>query len=392
MSDSNDNLRRRAPFALPSNNGPRIGRVGAWGADSAPSSRTSSSGGGRRIATLGDLGSGSGPSLGGGHAGHGHAHPDDDDDEEDEHAGDQGENWYAGGERSGISVQNPDRPGAVPGGDLVRDLLRRAAEAGPPAPQPGGAEPPRSRTFFGGGFTLGSDEVESQFIPDPNAANAQPEDETAIRHLTFWRDGFTVEDGELMRYDDPANEQILAEINSGHAPPQILNVSPGQPVELRVVKRLGDDYVPSPRARQAKVFSGQGHRLGSPIPGDVTSGASGSGGGGGIPGAFPISSAGGSSLPTQRAAESISTRFEVDQTKPTTSVQIRLADGSRMVARMNLTHTVGEIRNFINFSRPENHARPYVIMTTFPNRTLEDETQTIEAAGLANSVVVQRWL
>lgn len=44
------------------------------------------------------------------------------------------------------------------------------------------------------------------------------EEETAIRHLTFWRDGFTVEDGELMRYDDSANEQILAEINSGCVP------------------------------------------------------------------------------------------------------------------------------------------------------------------------------
>lgn len=44
---------------------------------------------------------------------------------------------------------------------------------------------------------------------------AEPEEETAIRHLTFWRDGFTVEDGELMRYDDPANDQILSEINSG---------------------------------------------------------------------------------------------------------------------------------------------------------------------------------
>ena len=43
-------------------------------------------------------------------------------------------------------------------------------------------------------------------------------------------------------------------------------------------------------------------------------------------------------------------------------------------------------------SRPENHARPYVIMTTFPNKTLEDNGQTIEAAGLVNSVVVQRWV
>ena len=46
-------------------------------------------------------------------------------------------------------------------------------------------------------------------------AAREQEEETAIRHLTFWRDGFTVEDGELMRYDDPANEQILNEINSG---------------------------------------------------------------------------------------------------------------------------------------------------------------------------------
>ena len=42
-------------------------------------------------------------------------------------------------------------------------------------------------------------------------------EETAIRHLTFWRDGFSVEDGELRRYDDPAQAQILSEIDAGCA-------------------------------------------------------------------------------------------------------------------------------------------------------------------------------
>lgn len=88
-----------------------------------------------------------------------------------------------------------------------------------------------------------------------------------------------------------------------------------------------------------------------------------------------------------------------------------------MVARMNLTHTVGDIRNFINAfvlfippiattpshiyltnviqsyrSRPENLTRSYAIATTFPNRVLENNAETIEAAKLANSVVVQRWV
>ncbi|KAF9808997.1 hypothetical protein IEO21_07652 [Rhodonia placenta] len=334
----------------------------------------------------GGSGGGSGPAFGG-LGGGGHAH-DDDDDEEDENEGQPGESWFAGGERSGISIQNPDRPAAVPGGNLVRDLLRRAAEAGPPPPPAEGSA--RGTVFTGGGHTLGSDEVDSQYIPDPNAPE-EPEEETAVRHLTFWRDGFSVEDGELMRYDDPANAQILSEINSGRAPPHILNVAPGQPVELRVVKRLQDDYSPEPKALGANTFSGAGHRLGSPVPSLSTPGASGSGSTQ-MPGTFPGASAPASAPTSERTPESIHTRFEVDQTRPTTSVQVRLADGTRLVCRMNLTHTVGDIRNFINAARPENNARPYTIQTTFPSRILEDNSQTIVAAGLVNSVVVQRWL
>jgi UBX domain-containing protein 1 len=107
----------------------------------------------------------------------------------------------------------------------------------------------------------------------------------AIRHITFWREGFSVEDGPLMRYDNEENSRILDEINSGcvptfplapflftplyrRAPPSILNVAPGQPVELRVARRLNEDYVPPPAAPAAP-FSGSGNRLGSVVP-DIT--------------------------------------------------------------------------------------------------------------------------
>ena len=47
---------------------------------------------------------------------------------------------------------------------------------------------------------------------------------------------------------------------------------------------------------------------------------------------------------------------------------------------------------FYSSSRPENNVRPYTIGTTFPNRTLEDDSLTIKTAGLQNSVIVQRWV
>lgn len=36
----------------------------------------------------------------------------------------------------------------------------------------------------------------------------------------------------------------------------------------------------------------------------------------------------------------------VDEERPATSLQLRLADGSRMVARFNLTHTIGDVRRY----------------------------------------------
>lgn len=79
----------------------------------------------------------------------------------------------------------------------------------------------------------------------------------------------------------------------------------------------------------------------------------------------------------------------VDESKPTTSIQLRLYDGSRMVARMNTTHTVQDIRRFIRASRPD-MTGGYQLMTGFPPAPIADEGQTIEDVGLLNAVINQR--
>lgn len=61
---------------------------------------------------------------------------------------------------------------------------------------------------------------------------------------------------------------------------------------------------------------------------------------------------------------------------------------------MNLSHTVGDLRNFIDahISRGQlGDVRPYSLRVTFPPRRLDDDSATMKGAGIENSVIVQRW-
>lgn len=109
------------------------------------------------------------------------------------------------------------------------------------------------------------------------------------------------------------------------APLSLLDVRPGQAVDVRVAKRLDEDYTPPPKA-PPKPFEGAGHRLGSPSP-EVRSS---------------------SSSPAPQAQAPRASQLNVDTTQPVTSLQIRLSDGTRLVSKFNHTHTIADVRGFIN--------------------------------------------
>ena len=181
----------------------------------------------KKFATLGDLAS-SGPARG--------PAPGDDDDSDDP---DYDPNLFAGGEKSGLAVQNPD--------DLKRKILERARKA---QPRPGGdddgpAPPPRQSAFTGAARTLGGEGEESRVIEDPSAQpvsgqqqqqqqQQRPRAERVERTLHFWTDGFSVDDGPLYRADDPQNAQILALIRQGRAPLALMGVRQAQEVDVKL--------------------------------------------------------------------------------------------------------------------------------------------------------------
>jgi UBX domain-containing protein 1 len=269
--------------------------------------------------------------------------------------------------------------------------------------------------------------------PPPPAADDDDEDEdegeVQVRHLTFWRNGFSIEDGPLMSYDEPGNKELLDAIHAGRAPPSLFGVRYNQPLQVVVAQKTGEDYRPPPK-KPVKAFGGGGHRLGSPVP-TVSEGGSGH-----ASPAMPGGFGGGSPAPAgpSAATPSASTStFQVDETKPTTSIQVRLGDGTRWVHRhggwrsaQHLVHPANEwlmagssprstsptrsrisgtlsrrtssslsflvdwsCRAELDSARPD--SRPFILQTTFPSKELADGTETIEGAKLQNAVVVQRF-
>lgn len=337
------------------------------------------------IATLGSLGQRSA----GGHAGHRHAHDDgddDDDDDDDFEPGEEPRDLFAGGEKSGLAVQDPARNDPK---NVVNDILKKARAYVDPfgarlklltlrsnAARMGGEQSsaPAPSRFRGSGQTLGGDDTPSQTIPDshPRAADTGP---TQTRILHLWEDGFSIEDGPLRRFDDAQNAADLQMIRQGRAPLHLMGVRADQAVDVQLIKH-DENYKPPPKIY--KPFSGSGQRLGSPTPG-----------GSGLepaPAATPAPTAASSSAP---AAPEV----PVDSAQPTLTLRVQLANGTRLPARFNTTHTIGDVYGFIERALPGSSDRPWVLATTFPNKEHTDKSLVLGEMGefKRGGVAVQKW-
>ncbi|GJR43368.1 plant UBX domain-containing protein 4-like protein [Tanacetum coccineum] len=265
---------------------------------------------------------------------------------------DKPQEYYTGGQRSGQLVQDPSKRNDVE--SLFEQARRAGAEDGTlDQHQPSSS----SRSFSGRGRLLSGE--------TPSAA-PQQQTEPEVHTITFWTNGFTVNDGPLRRLDDPQNASFLESIRNSECPEELTPAKGRAPVHVSLVRKM-EDY-PIKKQRQA-AFAGMGRTLGSTTSAEDTTAT--------IP------------APTF-APPTPFVGLVVDDTLPSTSIQLRLGDGTRMVSRFNLHHTVSNIRSFIDASRPGG-PRAYQLLTMgFPPKQLNDLNQTIQEAGLANSVVIQK--
>jgi len=257
--------------------------------------------------------------------------------------------WYTGGEKSGLQVQAPKKKKD----QIIDNVMDSAKALGAQSPS---EYQPESTTFSGSGYRLGNQpNTKSQPIPSSVKKEIR-------KSLFMWDDGFSIDDGPLRQFNDPANKAFMDCVMQGKIPPE-LQVGQNSQNEITVdlLDKRGEQY----KKPQPKPFSGSGQTLGrssSSVP---------------VP------------LNTNKSPQGTNTPYtiKVDESQPTTSIQIRLHDGSRIVAKFNLTQKISDIRAYINSTKP---SAAYDLMTSFPQKILTDESQTLGGAGLNNAVVIQK--
>ncbi|XP_075682328.1 UBX domain-containing protein 2B isoform X1 [Rhinoderma darwinii] len=252
-------------------------------------------------------------------------------------------------------------------GKIVNELFKEAKEHGAiPVEEASklSEELYKPRSFSGGGYKLGDSSIkQSEYIYGDDLFPGGPDMQIVLK---LWNNGFSLADGELRSYTDPVNAQFLESVKRGEIPLELQRWVHGGQVSLDMEDHQDQEYV-KPRLK-FKAFSGEGKKLGSLTPEIVSTPSS----------------------PEEEHKPFLNAEVRLDEQVPTTKIQIRLTDGSRLVQRFNLSHRIADIRHFIIQSRSDFAQTDFVLVTTFPNTELTDEDQTLEEANIVNTVILQR--
>eukprot|EP01100_Stratorugosa_tubuloviscum_P008431 TRINITY_DN351_c0_g1_i2.p1 TRINITY_DN351_c0_g1~~TRINITY_DN351_c0_g1_i2.p1 ORF type:complete len:342 (-),score=165.78 TRINITY_DN351_c0_g1_i2:132-1157(-) len=253
--------------------------------------------------------------------------------------------YYAGGSKSGVQIQAPKNE------DVINSTFEKAKSLG--AQNFDESTKPQQETFVGRGYFLGSDGTG----PSRSVVNQSKKPQRV--KICFYKNCIVIDDGPTMPYNTPETNRFIEQINSGVIPSSLVQQYGNAEIDAEMIDKKTEDYVP-PKPK-VQPFSGQG---------------------------LSLSSSSSSNAPSAAATQITNTTFALDQSKPSTSIQIRLHDGTKLTVKLNHTHTIQDIRNFVARAQLLK-GRNFELSTSFPRKILTDNQQTIAEAGLLNSVILQ---
>ncbi|KAH0790489.1 NSFL1 cofactor p47 isoform X3 [Histomonas meleagridis] len=188
-----------------------------------------------------------------------------------------------------------------------------------------------------------------------NHQQTQPEDPPNTKvdkvKVTFWKNGFQVNDGELRLNEDPANHEFLQSISRGVIPRELYK--PGSEVDVEIEDNREKNYVEKPKPKDP--WSGTAHKLND-----------------------------GPSAPTQQVSNAplkpTKTNY-ADPDLPSTKVRIQLPNGI-IVLSVNMNATVGDLKRYVIENDPQLRGKRLQLSVQFPPRVLSEDFKTVAEENL----------
>ena len=172
--------------------------------------------------------------------------------------------------------------------------------------------------------------------------------------LTVYKNGFILDNGEFRKKDEPANKKFMEEIEKGYIPNELVQKGITD-LGVEMDDQRDKNYEPPKEEKKFNAFTGAGQSL--------------------------------YSVNTQGLHVDKNACSNVDKSKPTCKVNIRLFNGEVVSEDFNLTQTLQDV---INFVKKKSGSNNFSLLDGFPPRPITSYNKTIQELHLEGSLLTQK--
>ena len=172
--------------------------------------------------------------------------------------------------------------------------------------------------------------------------------------LSLYKNGFILDNGEFRNKSEPANKKFMEEIEKGYIPNELVKKGITD-LGIEMDDHRDENYEPPKEEKKFQAFTGLGKSI--------------------------------SSVNTEGLHVNKNATSNVDRSKPTCKVNIRLFNGEVVSEDFNLNQALQDV---INFVKKKSGSNNFSLLDGFPPRPLTTYNKTIQELHLEGSLLTQK--
>ena len=172
--------------------------------------------------------------------------------------------------------------------------------------------------------------------------------------LSLYKNGFILDNGEFRNKSEPANKKFMEEIEKGYIPNELVKKGITD-LGIEMDDHRDENYEPPKEEKKFQAFTGLGKSI--------------------------------SSVNTEGLHVNKNATSNVDRSRPTCKVNIRLFNGEVVSEDFNLNQTLQDV---INFVKKKSGSNNFSLLDGFPPRPLTTYNKTIQELHLEGSLLTQK--